>query len=76
MNRNRSKDEFNNSNSFKDFDEFKKRKFYKDSNLNFKSFKENENVITRVFNNNITRSAYIYDDHNNNICRYYKKKDY
>ena len=30
----------------------------------------------RVFNNNITRSAYTHNDRNNNIYRYYKKKDH
>ena len=53
MNRNRAEDEFNNQSSFKNFNGFKKRKFQNDSNSDFKSFKENDDVITRIFNNNI-----------------------
>ena len=32
--------------------------------------------MTRVFNNNIKRNANTYNDRNNNMCVYYKKKDY
>ena len=76
LNRNRAKDEFNNQSLFKNFNEFKKRKSQNDSNLDFKSFREDNDVITRVFNNNIKRNIYTHDDRNNDIYIYYKKKDY
>ena len=76
MNRNRLKGEFNNQNLFKNFNEFKKRKFYKSSNLDFKFFKENDDVTMRVFNNNIKRNAYMYNDYNNNVYIYCEKKGY
>ena len=76
MNRNRVKDEFNNQNLFKNFNKFKKRKFYNNLNSNFKFFKENNDVTTRVFNNNIKRNVNTHDNRNNNVYVYYKKKDY
>ena len=76
MNRNRAKDEFNNQSLFKNFNESKKRKFQNDSNLDFKPFKENDDVITRVSDNNIKRNVYTHNDRNNNVCVHYKKKDY
>ena len=30
----------------------------------------------RVFNNNIKRNVYMHNNRNNNVCVYYKKKDY
>ena len=76
MNRSRVKNEFNNQNSFKNFNEFKKRKLYNNLNLNFKFFKEDNDVTTRIFDNDIKRNANTHNDRNNNICVYYKKKDY
>ena len=76
MNRNRAKDEFNNQNLFKNFNESRKRKFQDDLNLDFKFFKEDDDVITRVFNNNIKRNIYTHNDRNNNVCVYYEKKDH
>ena len=76
LNRNRVKNEFNNQSSFKNFNKFKKRKFYNNSNSDFKFFKEDNDVITRVFDNNIKRNVYTHNNRNNNICVYYKKKDY
>ena len=52
------------------------KKIHKDLNLDFKSFRENENVITRVFNNNITRNAYKRNDRNNNVYHYCEKKNH
>ena len=54
----------------------KKRKFYKDLNLDFKSFREDDDVTMRVFNNNIKRSVYTHNDRNNDVCVRCKKKDY
>ena len=76
MNRHRVEGGFNNQSSFKNFNEFKKRKFYNDSNSDFKPLKENNDVTTRVFDNNIKRNANTHNDRNNDICVYYKKKDY
>ena len=76
MNRNRVKDEFNNQNLFKNFNKFKKRKSYNNLNLNFKSLREDNDVTTRVFNNNIKRNANTHNNYNNNVCVYYEKKDY
>ena len=76
LNRNRVKDEFNNQNLFKNFNEFKKRKSQNDLNLDFKSFKENDDVITRFFNNNIKRNVYTHNNRNNNVYIYCEKKDY
>ena len=76
MNRNRAKDEFNNQSLFKNFNEFKKRKSQNDLNLNFKFFKWDDDVITRVFDNNIKRNVYTHNDRNNNVCVHYKKKDH
>ena len=74
MNRNRVKGEFNNQNLFKNFNEFKKRKFYNNLNSDFKFFKKDNDITTHIFNNNIKRNAYTYNDRNNNVCIYYKKK--
>ena len=76
MNRNRAKDEFNNQNSFKNFNKFRKRKFQNDLNSDFKSFKKDNDVITRVFDNNIKRNVYTHNDRNNNVYVYCEKKDY
>ena len=76
LNRNRAEDEFNNQNSFKNFNEFKKRKSQNDLNSDFKSFREDNDAITRVFNNNIKRNVYTHNNRNNDVCVYYKKKDY
>ena len=76
MNHNRVKDEFNNQNSFKNFNEFKKRKSYNNLNLDFKSFRENDDVTTRVFNNNIKRNVNTHNNRNNNVCVHYKKKNH
>ena len=76
LNRSRARDEFNNQNSFKNFSESKKRKFQNDSNSDFKSFKEDDDVITRVSDNNIKRNVYTHNNRNNNVCVHYKKKDY
>ena len=76
LNRNRAKGEFNNQNSFKNFNESKKRKSQNDLNLDFKSFKENNDAITRAFNNDIKRNVYTHNNRNYNICVHYKKKDY
>ena len=76
LNRNRAEGEFNNQSSFKNFNESKKRKFQNDSNSDFKFFKENNDAITRVFDNNIKRNVYTHDDRNNNVCVYYEKKDH
>ena len=76
MNRNRAKGGFNNQSSFKNFNGFKKRKSQNDLNSDFKFFKENNDVITRVFDNNIKRNVYTHDDRNNDICVYCEKKDY
>ena len=51
LNRNRLKDGFNNQSSFKNFNEFKKRKFHEDSNSTFKPLKKDDDVTTRVFDN-------------------------
>ena len=74
MNRNRVKDEFNNQSLFKNFNKFKKRKFYNDLNLNFKSLREDNDVTTRVLNNNIKRSSNTHNNRNNDIYVCYKKK--
>ena len=76
MNRNRVKGEFNNQSLFKNLNEFKKRKFHNNSNLDFKFFRKDNNVTTRVSDNNIKRNFNTYNDRNNNVCVYYKKKDY
>ena len=76
LNRNRVKDEFNNQSLFKNFNEFKKRKFYNNLNLNFKLLKENNDVTTRIFDNNIKRNFNTHNNRNNNIYVYYKKKDH
>ena len=76
MNRNRAEDEFNNQSSFKNFNESKKRKSQNDLNLDFKSFKGDSDAITRASDNNIKRNVYTHNNRNNNICVYYKKKDY
>ena len=76
MNRNRAKGGFNNQNSFKNFNKSKKRKFQNDLNSNFKSFKEDNDIITRVFNNNIKRNVYTHNNRNNDMCVHYEKKDY
>ena len=74
LNRGRAKGEFNNQNSFKNFNKSKKRKFQNDSNLDFKSFREDDDVTTRVFNNDIKRSVYTYNNRNNDVYIHYKKK--
>ena len=76
LNRNRAKGEFNNQNSFKNFNESKKRKSQNDLNLDFKFLKKDNDVIMRVFNNNIKRNVYTHNNRNNNMCVYYEKKDY
>ena len=76
LNRNRAEDEFNNQSLFKNFNKSKKRKSQNDLNLNFKSFKKDNDVITRVFNNNIKRNVYTHNNRNNNVCVYYKKKNH
>ena len=76
LNRNRAKDEFNNQNSFKNFNEFKKRKSQNDSNSNFKFFKRDNDVITRVFDNDIKRNVYTHNNRNNNMCVHYEKKSH
>ena len=76
MNRNRAENEFNNQNLFKNFNESKKRKSQNDLNLDFKFFREDDDVITRVFNNNIKRNVYTYNDRNNNMCVHCEKKNY
>ena len=53
LNRSRAEDEFNNQSLFKNFNESRKRKSQNDLNSDFKSFKKNDDVTTRVFNNNI-----------------------
>ena len=76
MNRNRAEGGFNNQNLFKNFNKSKKRKSQNDLNLDFKSFKRNNDAITRAFNNNIKRNVYTHNNRNNDIYVYYKKKDY
>ena len=76
LNRNRAEDEFNNQSSFKNSNESKKRKFQNDSNLDFKSFKENNDAITRASDNNIKRNVHTHNNRNNDVYVYYKKKDY
>ena len=76
LNRNRVKDEFNNQNSFKNFNEFKKWKFYNNLNSDFKFLRKDGDVTTRAFDNNIKRNINTYNDRNNDVCVYYKKKDY
>ena len=76
LNRNRAEDEFNNQSSFKNFNESKKRKSQNDSNLDFKFFKKDDDVTTRVFNNNIKRNVYTHNNRNNNVYIYCEKKDY
>ena len=76
MNRNRVKDEFNNQSSFKNFNESKKRKSQNDLNSDFKFFRKDDDAITRVFDNDIKRNVYTHNNRNNNVCVYYKKKDY
>ena len=76
LNRNRVKGEFNNQNSFKNFNEFRKRKFQNDLNSDFKSLRENNDAITRVSDNNIKRNVYTYNDRNNNMCVHCEKKNY
>ena len=76
MNRSRAEGGFNNQSSFKNFNEFKKRKSQNDSNLNFKPLREDGDAITRVSDNDIKRNVYTHDDRNNNVCVYCEKKDY
>ena len=76
MNRNRAEGEFNNQNLFKNFNKFKKRKFQNDLNSNFKSFKKDNDVITRVSDNNIKRNVYTHNNCNNDVCVYCEKKNY
>ena len=76
LNRNRAKGEFNNQNSFKNFNESKKRKSQNDSNSDFKFFKKDNDVTTRAFDNNIKRNVYTHNNRNNNVCVYYEKKDH
>ena len=76
LNRSRAGDEFNNQNLFKNFNESKKRKSQNDLNSNFKSFKKDDDVITRVFNNDIKRNVHTHNNRNNDVCVHYKKKDY
>ena len=76
MNRNRVKGGFNNQSSFKNFKKFKKRKFYNNSNSNLKSLKKDNDVTTRVFDNNIKRSVNTHNNRNNNVYVYCEKKDY
>ena len=76
MNRNRVKDEFNNQNLFKNFNKFKKRKFYNNSNLNFKFLKEDDDVTTRASDNNIKRNVNTHNNRNNDICVHCEKKSY
>ena len=76
MNRNRAEGEFNNQSLFKNFNEFKKRKFYNNSNSDFKSLREDNDVTTRVFDNNIKRNVYTHNNRNNNVYIYCEKKDY
>ena len=74
LNRNRAEGGFNNQNSFKNFNKFKKRKSQNDSNSDFKSLKKDNDAITRAFNNDIKRNVYIYDDRNNDVYVYCEKK--
>ena len=76
MNRNRAEDGFNNQSSFKNFNEFKKRKSQNDSNSDFKSFREDDDVTARAFDNNIKRNVYTHNNRNNDVCVHYEKKDY
>ena len=74
MNRSRAEGEFNNQSLFKNFNKSKKRKSQNDSNLDFKSFKEDNDAITRAFDNNIKRNVYTHNNRNNDMYVYYKKK--
>ena len=74
LNRNRAEGGFNNQSLFKNFNEFKKRKSQNDSNLDFKSFKENDDVIARVFDNDIKRNVHTHNDRSNDVCVHYEKK--
>ena len=76
LNRSRAKDGFNNQNSFKNSNRSKKRKFQDDSNSNFKSFKEDDDVITRASDNDIKRNVYTHNDRNNDVCVHCEKKGY
>ena len=76
LNRNRAEGGFNNQSSFKNFNKFRKRKSQNDSNSDFKSFKKDSDIITRVFDNDIKRNVYTHNDRNNNMCVYCEKKDY
>ena len=76
MNRNRAEDEFNNQSLFKNSNESKKRKFQNDLNSNFKFLKEDDDVITRVSDNDIKRNVHTHNDRNNDVCVHYKKKDH
>ena len=76
LNRSRAEDEFNNQSLFKNFNESRKRKSQNDLNSDFKSFKKNDDVTTRVFNNNIKWNVYTHNNRNNDICVHYKKKVY
>ena len=76
LNRNRAEDEFNNQSSFKNFNESKKRKSQNDSNLDFKFFKKDDDVIMRVSDNDIKRNVYTHNNRNNDMCVYYEKKNY
>ena len=76
LNRSRAEDGFNNQSLFKNFNEFKKRKFQNDSNSDFKSLKEDNDAITRAFDNDIKRNVYTHNNRNNDVCVHYEKKDY
>ena len=76
LNRDRAEDGFNNQSLFKNFNESKKRKFQNDSNLDFKSFREDDDVITRVFNNDIKWNVYTHNNRNNDVCVHYEKKNH
>ena len=76
LNRNRAEDEFNNQSSFKNFNESKKRKSQNDSNSDFKPLKENNDVTTRVSDNNTKRNVYTHNNRNNDVCVHYEKKDH
>ena len=76
LNRSRAEDGFNNQSLFKNFNEFKKRKFQNDSNSDFKSLKEDNDAITHAFDNDIKRNVYTHNNRNNDVCVHYEKKDY
>ena len=76
LNRSRAEGEFNNQNSFKNSNEFKKRKSQNDSNSNFKPFRENNDVTTRASDNDIKRNVYTHNNRNNDMCVHCEKKGY